>query len=49
MVLKIFYCIVIHSSPMLYMIGIKEISFLRIPSLCKLHGVVITHAVLISE
>ena len=27
MVLKIFYCIVIHPSPMLYMIGIKEISF----------------------
>ena len=42
-----FYCNVIHSSRMLYMIGIKKISFygIRSPSICKLHGAVITHAV----
>ena len=42
-----FYCIVIRSSQMIYMIGIKEISFygIRSPSICKLHGTVITHAV----
>ena len=43
-----FYCIAIRSSRMLYMIGIKEISFFdgtRSPLICKLHGAVITHAV----
>ena len=44
-----FYCIVIHSSRMLYMIGIKEISFFMASDLpgskCKLHGAVIMHAV----
>ena len=43
-----FYHIVIRSSRMLYMIGIKEILIfdgIRSPSICKLHGTVITHAV----
>ena len=44
-----FYCIVIRSYRMIYEIAIKENSFygIRSPSICKLHGAAITHAVFI--
>ena len=44
-----FYCMEIHFSRMLYMIGIKEIRFffdiIKSPSICKLHGAVIIQSV----
>ena len=46
-----FYCIVINSPRMLYMIDTRKSVFYGItsPSICKLHGAVITHAVSIQN